>query len=174
VPSSINYPPDAKGKWSLPILLALIALAAASFFSHPRPSKERLLADLTSRLRAEQFGRLYDESSHMLHQNVTKERFVRRMREAVARMRAIDPALNFKRDAWREGILSQPEDERYVKLAAERLEGGGKSASVLIFWDSDGNFSDISVLPQQDTPQEYEVVGVGAFQYHVKGTPLDW
>jgi hypothetical protein len=165
-------PPKDELRFLTPVLL--LALAALSFFWHARPNKDRLVNTVTERLREGSFDRLYDESADLLHRNVTRERFVRRMREAVARMRAIDPGLNFKRDAPRERMLADFGDESILMTAAERLEGQGGSASVLIDWDGEGNFHDLSVLPGPETPQAYAVLGVGAHQYHMGDKALDW
>jgi hypothetical protein len=171
--SSINCP-AARGKRSLPLLFALLGLTAMSFLVYATPSKSTLLDRLTARLREGKFEQLYDESTDLLHRNVTRERFVHRMRDAVARMRAIDPGLNFKRDESMEEMLAHFGDESVLKMAAEKLEGEGKSASVLIHWDGEGNFSDISVLPGPETPQEYRVIGVSAYHYRIGDETLDW
>jgi hypothetical protein len=172
MPTSINYPPDAKGKWSLPILIALIALAAISFLVHVRPSKARLLADLTSRLRAEEFEQLYDEAGDNVHLNVTKEKFVRRMKIAVAKLKAIDPGLNFQHDASREGLFEN-RDESILITAARKLEGNGKSVSVLLYWNSKGEFFNISAIPQAETPEEFNVYGVSYHSLRVGGQLVD-
>lgn len=163
-----------KGELRFLTPLLLLALAALSLFWHVPPNTDRLVGRLTEHLRVGSFDRLYDESDGLLRRNVTRERFVRRMRETVARMRAIDPGLNFKRDASMEGMLADFGDESVSKVAAGKLEGAGKSASVLIHWDAEGNFSNISLLPDSGTPQEYRVLGVSGYQYHLGDKTLDW
>jgi|SRR5215212_4153351 len=174
MPSSIDYPPDAKGKWSLPILIALIALSALSFVVYMRPGRDRIVEGILVRVRGGQFERLYEEGSDSLHRSVSKEKFVRRMEVAVARMKAIDGRLNFQPDASTEGILFAVDADARKIMAVRRLEADGKSAGVLLNWDSEGKFSELTVRPEGDTPQEYAVPGVGAIRYHVGGKPLDW
>ena len=172
--SSINYPPDARRKRSLPILLALITFAALSFLFHARPSKDEMIERVVSRLRGGRVVVLYEEGGAVLHSNVAKEKFVRRMEVAVARMKAIDERLNFKRDADAEQVLLRSDDDSQATSAAERLEEGGNFATVLLNWDSEGKFLDLSVLPYGNTPQEYAVLGVGAHHYSIGDRVLDW
>lgn len=174
MPSSINYPPDAKGKWSLPVLIALIAFAAVSFLVHVprRVSRDELVAKMHSLLREENFERLYDEANENLRLNVTKERFVRRMKLTAAKLKAIDAGLNFKRDAALE--RSFPTDESRTVLAMERLKGDGKSVLVYLNWDGDGKFYDLAVFPESDTSQEYAVIGVHGQYYTAGNKRLDW
>ena len=156
--TSINYPPDAKGKWSLPILLAMISLAVSSFFVSFPPSKSRLLNKLTSCLREEKFERLYDELRPDFRQRVSRANFVGRMKAVAAKLKAVDPELKFQKDEWTERLYSQ--EESSVLTSAQRLTGGGKSVQVLIIWDSKGSFHDMSLTPEYDTPKEYGVFSV--------------
>ncbi|HVF44800.1 MAG TPA: hypothetical protein VM936_17380 [Pyrinomonadaceae bacterium] len=174
MPSSINYPPDAKGKWSLPVLIALIILAAVSFINFRRLSRDGIVGGILARVRGGQFERLYEEGSDSLHLNVSKEKFVRRMAVAVARMKAIDARLNFQTDESTERILFGVDPDARRIMAIEKLEGDGKSARVLLNWDSEGKFSELTVRPEGDTPLEYAVPGVGAYQYHAADKTLDW
>jgi len=175
VHTSINYPPDAIGKWSLPILLALIALAVLSFFNFSnlrRPNKERLIANLASRIREEKFEQLYEEADESIRLNVTKERFIQRMKFAAVRLKAIDAGLNFKRDTGLERTLSP--DDSILITAVEKLEGDGKTVTLLLSWNGKGNFYNLSVHPENDTPQEYAVFGINGHNYRIGGKLIDW
>jgi hypothetical protein len=174
MPTSINYSPHAKGKWSPTILLALIVISVLSFINFRGPSKAEMIDRVLSRVRGGQFERLYEEGGDMLHSNVPKEKFVRRMEVAVARMKAIDGRLNFQRDADAEQVLLGGTVDSQAISAAERLERGSNFATVLLHWDSKGKFLDLSVMPYGNTPQEYAVLGVGAHHYNIGDRILDW
>jgi hypothetical protein len=166
MPTSINYPPDARGKWSLPVLLVLIALAVVSFLvpspfkiDSGRPSKEELMSELNARLREGSFERLYDEADDLVHRNVTKETFVRRMRAAAAKLRDVDGGLNFRRNENIESALT-PMGINGLTTVAQTLGEGGKAVIIVTRWDDAGRFVNLSVLPQIQTPPEYGVNGV--------------
>jgi hypothetical protein len=172
MPTSINYPSDAKGKWSLPTMLALISLAILSFLVYVPPSKSKLLDTLTSRLREEKFEKLYYEARDSVRRNVPKEKFVRRMKAAVAKLKTVDPGLNFQKDPMRESLYS--EDASGVLFSALKLERDGKSVLVFIIWDSEGLFSDLSVTPGPEMPEEYNVYSVSCQSLNVGGQPTDY
>ncbi len=173
MPTSINYPPDARGKWSRPTLLALISLAVLSFLVYAPPSKSRMLDKLTSRLREEKFEQLYDEARDNVRLNVSKEKFVKRMKAAVAKLKAIDPGLNFQRDPIMEKLHSA--EEPGLPMASLKLQGNGKSVMVLFNWDREGRFIDMGVTPDgPETPQEYAVYSVSCQQLHIGGKTVDY
>ena len=157
MPTSINYPPDAKGKWSLPVLIALISLSALSFVVYLRPSRDRIIDGILLRVRAGQFERLYEDGSDSLHRSVSKEKFIRRMEVAVARMKAIDGRLDFRTDALTERMLFGVDPDARKVMAIQKLEADGKYAEVLLFWDSKGKFTDLTVRLAGDTPGKYAV-----------------
>lgn len=178
MPTSINYPPDARGKWSLPILLVLISLAVLSFFVHfplsksslldKPPSKSSLLDKLTSCLREEKFEPLYDEMHPEYRRRVSREKFVGRMKEVAAKLKAVDPELKFQRDDSMEGRISQ--DEAVLLASFQKLQGAGKSVRVYISWHPNGILYDMSVTPEYGTPEEYTVVSV-TMPYRKAGGP---
>lgn len=136
------------------------------------PSKDRLLAKMTECLREERFEQLYDEAGDNVRLNVSKEKFVRRMKAAAAKLKAIDPGLNFKPDAIMESLLR--EDERsFMITAAKTLEGNGKSVSVLIYWTPKGEFFNISAVPGVGTPEEFNVYGVSYQRVTVRGHVIE-
>ncbi len=155
---SMNYPPAARGKRSLPILIALSGLALISFLVPVRPNKERLVAGMIDCLREERFEQLYEKASDTVFTNVSKEEFVRRMRAAAAKLKAIDPELNFKSDPVVENWVAG--DDKVRLTAARKLEGDGVSVTVIIQWNLDGQFYNISVTPDTATPKEFTVHGV--------------
>jgi hypothetical protein len=158
MPTSINHPPDARGKYSLPLLFALTGIAVLSFLVYVPPSKGELLDKLTSRLREEKFEQLYEEADDHVRLNVTRERFVRRMRAAVGKLKAIDPGLHFQQDAAVEHMFASYGLD--LITTARRLEGNGKSVMVLLHWNPEGEFSNINVTPSRGTPDEFSVDGV--------------
>src|SRR5262249_29841855 len=106
-----------------------------------------------------------------VHLNVTKERFVKRMKMAVTKLKTIDPNLNFQTDTSLEnGFLG---DDLLIRSVHE-LEKGDKSVSVLFHWDVNGKFFDMSVLPNAGNSEEYLVIGVSAKYYSVGNQVLDW
>ncbi|MET0645272.1 MAG: hypothetical protein ABW208_01540 [Pyrinomonadaceae bacterium] len=154
----INHSPHAKRKRSLPILIALSGLALISFLVPVRPNKERLVARMTDCLREERFEQLYEEAGDNVHLNVSKEKFVRRMRAAAAKLKAIDPELKFQQDPVVERWIAG--DEKILLMAARKLERDGKSVSVIIQWNLEGEFVNISASPDGATPEEFTVHGV--------------
>lgn len=171
--SSTNRPPRAKAKWSRPILVALIAVSALSFLAPHRPNKKRLLAELTECLREERFERLYEEGDDSLPLNVSKEKFVRRMKAAAAKLKAVDAGLNFKPEESLEYLLRVDERESYMITAVKTLEGNGKSVFVFIYWTAGGEFSDIRVSPRDGTPDEFNVYGVSYASRSVGGRVIE-
>lgn len=151
--SSINYPPDARGKWSLPILLVLIALAVVSFLvpspfkaARSKPSKEKMISELNAHLREGSFERLYDEADVIVHRNVTEETFVRRMHAAVAKLRSVDEGLNFKRDEGSESVFTPHGITGFITVV-QTLGEGNKAVMIITRWADDGRFIHLSVLP---------------------------
>ena len=167
--ASTNQTHGAKCRW--PIVVALVAVSALSFMVHARPSKESLLAKVNECLREENFGQLYDEAADTVHRNVTREKFVRRMNIAAAKLREIDGGLHFKRAVMIEQVISGHDSD--LLSAAQTLERDGKSVTILIHWDGKGRFFDISVLPKIGTSEGYAVYGVSYNQLRVGGRLLD-
>src|SRR5262249_25951390 len=119
----------------LPVALLVIAIVGHLIFT--KPSKERLIKNLNSQLKEEKFEQLYEEADDSVHLNVTKERFVKRMKMAVTKLKTIDPNLNFQTDTSLEnGFLG---DDLLIRSVHE-LEKGDKSVSVLFHWDVNGKF----------------------------------
>ena len=90
----------SRGK-AKPVILVAIALLVAvtiSYLVFSKPSKEKLIENLNSQLREEKFAQLYEEADDFVRLNVTKEKFVKRMKIAVSRLKAIDGNLAFQRD----------------------------------------------------------------------------
>lgn len=174
MPALLNHPPNAKGKRSRPVLFALIAISALSFMFRPSPppTKDEMLAKMNEYLREGNFARLYDETDDTLHRNVPREKFVVRMNVAAAKLKEIDGGLNFKRDALIEQVISGGDSD--LLSAAETLERGGKSVTVLIHWDKQGKFFDMSVLPKPGTPEAYTVPGVSYKQLRVGDRLVDY
>lgn len=171
--SSTNYPPRAKGKWSRRIPIALIAISALSFLVPHRPNKDRLVAKMIECLHEESFEQLYEDGNDSLPLNVSKEKFVRRMKAAAAKLKAIDPGLNFKPNPSLESALRVDERESYLLTAAKTLEGNGKSVSVLIYWTPKGEFFDLCVTPENGTPEEFTVYGVSYKKRSIGGQVID-
>jgi hypothetical protein len=153
----------------LPVALLVVAVVGHLIFS--KPSKERLIENLNLQLREEKFEQLYEEADDSVHLNVTKERFVKRMKSAVTKLKTIDQNLNFQTDTSVEnGFLG---DDLLIRSLHE-LEKGDKSVLVLFHWDVDGKFFDMSVLPNPGTSEEFLVIGVSAKSYSVGNQVLDW
>lgn len=156
-----------------PILVALVAVSALSFMSHARPDKERLVYSVNECLRDGNFESLYDEADDGVRRNVTREKFVRRMNVAAAKLREIDGGLHFRRDAAIERVISG-EDDPDILSAAQTLGRDGKSVTVLFHWDKKGKFFDLSVLPKPGTPEGYAVPGVSYNQLRAGDLLLDY
>lgn len=172
--SSTNHPPHVKGNWSRRILIGLIVLSALSFLVPHRPSKGRLFAKLTECLREERFEQLYEEANDSLPLNVSKKGFVRRMKATAAKLKAIDPKLNFKPNARMDDLLRGNNGRDAVLITvAKTLEGNGKSVSVLISWNLKGEFFDLSVTPENGTPEEFNVYGVSYKSRSVGGQVIE-
>lgn len=164
MPTSINYPPDARGKWSLPILLALIAVAVVSFLvptsfkpNRKELSKDKLASEIKAHLREGSFERLYDEASDSVHDKMPKEKFVRRMNVAAAKLRDVDAELNFKSSGRLEHAYR--EDGITNTTTSQELGEGDKAVTVLTCW-VDGKFFDLYVIPGEQTPPQYAVHSV--------------
>lgn len=172
MPASTNQTPDAK--YRQPILFVLIAISALSFMFRPSPppTKEEMLAKMNEYLRGGNFARLYDETDDTLHRNVSREKFVVRMNVVAAKLKEIDGGLNFKRDAIIEGVISGGDSD--ILSAAQTLEHNGKSATVLIHWDKQGKFIDMSVLPKHGTPEGYAVRSVSYDKIRVGDRLVDY
>jgi hypothetical protein len=166
-----NQPTAARGKRSLPILIALSGLALVSFLVPVRPNKERLVAGMVDCLREERFEQLYEQAGRNVHENVTREKFVRRMKKAAAKLKAIDPELNFQKNPMLEKWVAG--DEKIMITAARKLEGDGKSVSVLIQWNLEGEFVNLSAAPDGTTPEEFTVHSVSYNHVTVRGRIVD-
>jgi hypothetical protein len=148
------------------IPIALLVLAVASYLIFSKPSKERLIKNLTAQLREEKFEQLYEEADDFVRLNVTKEKFVQRMKIAVAKLKAIDENLNFQRDMETEKSMKEimkginEDAESSLITAYQKLEKDGKSVLVTFHWTTKGNFFDIDAIPTQGTSEEYRVHGV--------------
>ena len=141
------------------LLLALFVVAPAAYLTSCKANTDNLVQELTSNLREENFDGLYEQSSDLLHLNVSREQFVRRMKIAVTKLKAIDERLNFQR--YREMETGLPDTDDSISIRAVRkLEKGDKSARVLIYWDSKAKSNNLVVLPEPGTSKEYEVLTI--------------
>ncbi|MDQ3847608.1 MAG: hypothetical protein M3261_01475 [Thermoproteota archaeon] len=154
-------------KFKLVIIpIALLTLAVASYLIFSKPSKERLIKNLTALLREEKFEQLYEEADDSVRSNVTKEKFVQRMKIAVAKLKAIDGNLNFQRDMETEESIKKimkgidEDTESSLIKTYQKLEKDGKSVLVDFYWTTKGNFFDIDAISTQGTSEEYRVHGV--------------
>jgi hypothetical protein len=155
-----------------PIVL-LLAIANCTVAHKPnlvahKPNKADLVATLTSRLREEKFEQLYDDTWENVRLNVTKQKFVERMKIAVGKMKEIDQDLNFQKDISEEMLLKS-DSGRFV--SAHKLQKDGKSVLVFFFWDENGGFSDLGVSPDEGTSDEYAVYGV-SYKHLYRGNQL--
>lgn len=169
-----------------PIILlgvALFVVAVIGYLIFSKPSKERLIQNLNSQLRAEKFEQLYEEADDSVHVNVDKEKFVKRMKMALTKLKAIDENLAFQRDVATETLIRAAREsptgtiiygDESLLTAFQKLEKDGKSAIVCFNWSSKGKFRDLWVLPTQGTSEEYRVLGVSAKSYSVGNQVLDW
>lgn len=153
----------------LPVVLVAFVIAGHFIFS--TPSKESLIKNVKSQLREEKFEQLYEEAADSVHFNVTKERFVKRMKMAVTKLKAIDENLNFQTDTATE--MGFPDSDLLIR-SVQNLGQGEKSVSVLFHWDAKGKFYDMSVMPNPGTSEEFRVIGVSAKYYSVGNQMLEW
>jgi hypothetical protein len=161
MPTLTNCPSGAKRKFSLPVLLGLVGLALLSFLVYAPPSKSALLDHVTSRLRDEKFEQLYEEAAGSVHQSVSREKFVRRMKAVASKLKAIDAGLNFKPNQVMEQLDGMfPEDKAILISSFQTLEGNGKTASVHLHWNPEGEFYDLGVVYYDGTPAEFNVYSV--------------
>ncbi|HEX8709431.1 MAG TPA: hypothetical protein VF723_14395 [Pyrinomonadaceae bacterium] len=142
------------------ILIALLVLTVASYLIFSKPSTERLIKNLTVLLREEKFEQLYQEAEDSVRLNVTKEKFVQRMKIVVAKLKAIDEDLNFQRDDEAERMMKASRDDSIQISAFQRLGKDNKAVLVSFYWTNEGNFRDMWVLPEAGTSEEYQVYGV--------------
>jgi hypothetical protein len=161
----------AKARPIILLPVALLVVTIIGYLIFTKPKKERLINELTAQLTAGKFEQLYEEAGNNVHLNVTKGKFVQRMRTAVTKLKAIDENLSFQTDTAMEAGF--PGDEILIR-SFQKLEKDGKSVSVLFHWDPEGNFFDLSVLPDPGTSEEYGVLGVSAKSYSVGNQVLDW
>jgi hypothetical protein len=174
----------AKTRPLILLAVALLVVAVIGYLLFSKPSKERLIQNLNAELRAEKFEQLYEEADDSVHLNVDKEKFVKRMKMALTKLKAIDENLAFQRDGATETLIRDARegpsgkiiygDESLVLTAFQKLEKEGKSAIVCFNWSSKGKFMDLWVLPTQGTSEEYRVLGVSAKHYSVGNQVLDW
>jgi hypothetical protein len=166
----------AKAKRIILLTVALLAVAAIGYLNFGKPSRERLIKDLNSQLREGKFEQLYEEADDLVRLNVTKERFVKRMKMAVTRLKTIDENLAFQRDVATEDSLEtrNGDGESYSLFAFQKLEKGGKSVSVCFSWTRSGKFLDLWAIPTNGTSEEYRVLGVSAKSYYVGNQVLEW
>ena len=141
------------------LLLALFVIASSAYLTSCKANTDKLVQELASTLREENFDELYEQSSDLLHLNVTKEQFVRRMKIAAAKLKAIDEKLNFQRYREMEAALPAT-DESILMRAIRKIEKGDKSVSVLIYWDHQAKFNNLVVLPEPGTSKEHEVLTI--------------
>ena len=162
-----------------PIILlpvALLAVAVIGYLIFSKPSKERLIKNLNSQLREEKFEQLYEEADDFVRLNVTKEKFVKRMKMAITKLKTIDENLAFQRDIATEKSMGtiNGEDESLSLTAFQKLEKEGKSVLVSFTWTGKGKFFDLWVMPTQGTSEEYRVLGVSGKSYSVGNQVLEW
>jgi|GEM_PF-6885756 len=160
----------------IPISVFLLTATVSIYLIPVKPNKERLIKNLNSQLKEEKFEQLYEEACDLLRLNVTKEKFIKRMRIAAARLKAIDGNLAFQRDLETEKSIRwiTDDDESVLLTAYQTLERNGKSVTVSISWTSEGKFFDLCVLPTRGTSQEYQVYGVAGKHYSVGDRIVDW
>jgi len=156
----------------MPAALLVVTVIGYQIFS--KPNKETLTKNLASQLREEQFEQLYAEADDSVHLNVTKERFVKRMKIAVAKLKAIDENLAFQVDVDGEWSMGRDGGESGMFTAFRKLEKDGKSVSVAFYWSSDGRFFDLWTIPLQGTSEDYRVLGISGENYYVGNQVLDW
>lgn len=163
MPTSPNrWLSDTKIGIIIAITFALLVIGVISHLvlSKPdKPNKEKLLKELTSRLMEGKFEELYEEASGFVHSNVSKEEFVRRVKIATTKLKAIDGNLNFQTD--RDAEMALTDDDGSITIrAVQQLGEGDKFVTVLIYWNSKGEFFNLSVVPKSGTSKEYQVHGV--------------
>ena len=164
---------NINGRTLLLALVVLLVVSASGCLLGGRPNKDRLVRELNSQLREERFVQLYEEAESGLSRNVTKGKFVQRMRTAVAKLKAIDPDLNFTRDWESEEAITKMRDESFVITAYQKLEKDGKSVQVGYYWDEEGQFANLYVIPDAGTSDEYNVYGVGYKHLYLGGKLID-
>jgi len=160
-----SYLKNARG---LSILIVLLAIGVSIWWITRVPSKQALADKLNSQLREEKFAQLYDEADDMLRRNVTKEKFIQRMKVAESKLKAIDEKLDFKRDLEAEKGFP---DGRPVILVLQKLGTGNKSVLVMSHWNTKGQFFNLAVLPEPGTSEEFGVHGV-SYQHLYRGNQL--
>ena len=165
---------DAKVKRTITLcaVLFIVAIICHSIFS--RPNKELLIKDLNARLRDEKFEQLYEEADDSVRLNVTKERFVKRMKMTVAKLKALDANLVFERDRMTEKWMGRDGPVYYSIATIQKLKKDGKSVTVCFTWSEEGAFFDLSVHPSHGTSQEFAVPGVSSLYYSVGNRKSDW
>ena len=165
--------PNANSRSIIVTLIALLIVAASSYWLARRPSKEVLIWRLNSQLREGQFEQLYDEAAERLRSNVTKGKFIQRMKTAVAKLKAIDPDLNFQRDREWERSINPSGDESFLISAYQRLRKGDEFLLVNFNWDTEGEFFELVVFPSAETLEEYRVHGVGYQHLYIGGKMVE-
>jgi hypothetical protein len=156
------------------ILIALLMLAVAGCLIFSKPSKERLLKNLSAQLREEKFEQLYEDADDSVRLNVAKEKFVQRMKKAATKLKEIDGDLNFQRDDETEEMMKASRDDSTQISTFQMLKKDGKSVLVAFYWTNKGKFSDIWAIPTQGTSEEYGVLGVSGKYYSIGSQVLEW
>lgn len=160
-----------------PIILmpaALLVVTVIGYVIFSKPSKETLIKNLTSQLREEQFEQLYADADDSVHLNVTKERFVKRMKIAVAKLKAIDKNLAFQVDVEGEMSMGRDGGNQECLLPFKSWKRTVSLSALLFIGLATDDFSDLWTVPLQGTSEDYRVLGVSAKHYSVGNQVLDW
>jgi hypothetical protein len=154
----------------LSCLIVLLILVVLGCLIANSPSKDALTNQLNSRLREEKFAELYDEADDNVHLNVSKDKFVQRLKIAVRKLKAIDENLDFKRDL--EAEKGFPGDRPLI-LVIQNLGKGDKAVEVMFHWDDEGQFFDLTVFPHLGTSEEFRVYGVSHQHLYLAGQMVE-
>ena len=88
---------------------------------------------LHEQIKSGQYEHIYNDSAEPLQRNISREKFVNRMNEAVKKMREIDETLTFQKSELRDVIPDQIKSE-FLTPTFEKIEKNGKKIEVLAQW----------------------------------------
>lgn len=138
------------------LVVSSVVLVLATYWGieNYQQNPDRLLARLIQQMKEERFEELYDESDGLVKKNVGKNEFVRRMRDAVGKLKEIDPHLNFQKNPFLDSLIKP----HYLGMstAVAKLENENYSVVLIASWQTNSlstGFKDIVIQPGKNSSQ---------------------
>lgn len=142
----------------------IVAFIAFFRFMQYQADEQRLLAIFNLQLKEEKYEEIYDNSANAAKRGATKEEFVKRMKDAVKKLKDIDSDLNIQYDSeWTHLIASDNQENGDFIQSFQSLDKDGKSVEIGVSWSVEQlrpKLYDFYVLPKNEDSKSYEVVTV--------------